>query len=86
MSPKLKNMLQMLCELEKKPRSSIELARDMGLGEATIRRMVRDLRELGCEVTTSGSSHHSRYVLGGWGVFDADKARRLVAQRNDDGI
>lgn len=80
MSPKLKNMLQILCELEKQPRSSVELARDMGLGEITIRRMVRDLRELGCEVVASGGSHHSRYVLSGWGVFDPDKVRGWVNQ------
>lgn len=80
MSPKLKNMLQMLCELEKQPRSNIELARDMGLGEVTIRRMVRDLRELGCDVVASGASHHSRYVLVGWGLFDPDKVRCWAMQ------
>lgn len=69
-TPKLKKMLVLLCEIEAEPRSKMELSKDMGLGTATVARLVQDLRGLGCRISTTEPGRNSRYVLSSWGVFD----------------
>lgn len=77
-NPKLEKMMRLLCEIDAKPRSSVELARDMQLTEINVARLIAALRAVDCKLTVHGATSTSRYELDDWGVFDPDGVKNFL--------
>jgi len=77
MLPKLDKALRLMVELERQPASSFELARRMGIGRATVMRLIESLRELGCQVDAErDEAGEWAYYLSDWGVFKPERVRQ----------
>lgn len=72
--------LALLAQLDRRPQSQPELAAQLGVSVPTIARTVAELRKLGCRIESVRDGASWGYSLQDWGVFDASRVRRYIAE------
>lgn len=77
-NPKLDKLLQALVAIDRAALSSYELAQALGTGRTTAIRLVEQLRELGCTITSQREGHDYWYTLTDWGVFSPQRVKMYV--------
>lgn len=79
-NPKLHRMLHLLCAIHTQPRSAEALGLALGISVPTVKLLIRNLRELGCEIRHTRTGNAARYVLEHWGVFRHDAVLDFLAR------
>lgn len=83
MNPKMDKSLRLLAALDRRPKSSHELASSLATSRPTVVRLVEDLRGMGCQIEAVREGRADwAYHLRDWGVFAPARVRRHVEEMN----
>jgi biotin operon repressor len=77
-NPKLDKALRALVVIDRAAVSSVSLAQAVGVSRPTAVRLVENLRELGCTITSERDGWDYWYRLEDWGVFSPLRVRAYV--------